>query len=242
MVCAMKEYPKIIFMDLEGTLLKKEYKLDNGKVAPSAWTVLAKYLGEECYIEEEKTKEKWLKGEYSGYVEWMRDTINIHKKYNLKYDVFKRVIDSVEIKKGVRKSIDEFRSNGAITAIITGGFKALADRVQRELKIDHALCGCEYFFDDRTGYIEHFNLLPSDEKGKVDFMKLLLNEYKFGKKDCVFIGDGKNDVHLAKSVGLAIALDAQKELKEVSNIIIDQGPNKEDFYDVAIAIKNNFIV
>ena len=236
----MNDYPKIIFMDLEGTLLKKEYKLDNGKVAPSAWTVLAKYLGDDCYAEEEDTKEKWINGGYTGYVEWMRDTIRIHKKYNLNKDIFKKVIDSVEIKNGVKEAILEFKKYGAITAIITGGFKSLADRVQKELKIDHALSGCEYYFDDETGLIEHFNLLPSDEEGKVDFMNLLVKEYGVSKADCVFVGDGMNDVHLAKSVGFSIAIDAQKKLKEISDIVIEQGPNNENFYEVAIAINKKF--
>jgi hypothetical protein len=47
---------KICFFDMEGTLLEKNLSLDNGKVAPSAWTVLAKEISEACYIEEEKQK------------------------------------------------------------------------------------------------------------------------------------------------------------------------------------------
>ena len=40
--------PKIWFFDMEGTLLQKDFALDNGKVAPSAWIVLAKLISEEC--------------------------------------------------------------------------------------------------------------------------------------------------------------------------------------------------
>lgn len=38
---------------MEGTLLVKNKLLDNGKVAPSAWTALAKIIGHEFYKEEE---------------------------------------------------------------------------------------------------------------------------------------------------------------------------------------------
>jgi phosphoserine phosphatase len=227
-------------MDLEGTLLRKEYHLDNGKVAPSAWTLLAEHLGESCLREEEETKDKWLRGMYVGYVEWMRDTIRIHKKYGLTADLFYKVMNSVELMPGAKETVHEFRTKGATTAIITGGFKALADRVQKELKIDHAMSGCEYFFDDVTGEIEHFNLLPSDEEGKVDFMHLIVKEHAVQKENCVFIGDGKNDIYLAEQVGFSIAFNAQDELKRVATITIDHPPGKEDFREVAIAIGKYF--
>lgn len=234
------QYPKIIFMDLEGTLLRKEYRLDNGKVAPSAWTLIADQLGSSCLREEEETKDKWLQGHYSGYVEWMRDTIRIHRKYGLTQSLFYSVMNSVKLMPGVEKAVAEFKGRGAVTAVISGGFKILADRVQRQLKIDHALSGCEYFFDNSTGLIEHFNLLPSDEAGKVDFMKLIVKEHGFKPDDCVFVGDGKNDVHLAQAVGLSIAFNAQNELKAIATQCVDQAPGAEDFYQVASIIENQY--
>jgi phosphoserine phosphatase len=38
------EYPRIVFLAMDGTLLLKKYRLDEGKAAPSAWTVLAEAL------------------------------------------------------------------------------------------------------------------------------------------------------------------------------------------------------
>lgn len=229
-------YPRIIFMDLEGTLLKKDYSLENGKVAPSAWTVLARRLGEDCYLEEERSKDKWLRGEYSGYVEWMRDTITIHKKYGLTRSVFDEVINSAELMPAAGGAVAEFKRCGCVTAIISGGFKASADIVQRQLKIDHALSGCDYFFDEHTGLIEHYNLLPSDEEGKVDFMRLIAKEHGVKESECAFVGDGKNDVSLAMTVGCSVAFNAQEELRRVSTIDIVQHRGEEDFSAVAEAL------
>lgn len=223
-------------MDLEGTLLRKEYRLDNGKVAPSAWTLLAERLGAACYEEEEATKDRWTRHVYRGYVEWMRDTIRIHQKYGLTAAFFSEVMDSVPLTAGVEEAVAEFKVRGAITAVISGGFKALADRVQRHLRIDHSLSGCEYFFDS-AGHIEHFNLLPSDEEGKADFMHLIAKEYGVSPRDCAFVGDGKNDVALAQSVGLSIAFNAQPELQAVCGIIIAQELGSENFQKVAQEIR-----
>lgn len=226
-----RRFPKIFFFDLEGTLLKKDYSLDNGKVAPSAWTVLAKELGENCYQEEEKTKDKWLEGGYKGYLDWMSDTVRIHQKYGLKKGLFYKVINSSELHPGVAHTISMIKQRGGIVCIISGGFKALCDRLQPILKPDHVFCACEYFFDS-AGNLDSFNLLPTDEKGKAIFMRLIAEEHGVPPEDCVFVGDGKNDVHLAEAVGFSIAFNAQKELIEVSDVSIKQEMNAIDFSQI----------
>jgi len=229
------KFPPLVFFDLEGTLLQKCYRLDNSKVAPSAWTVLAESLGERCLLEEEETKDKWNRGEYAGYVEWMRDTIRIHKKYGLTRDMFDRVMTSVEFMPGVESAFSELRAAGVITALISGGMKALGDRAQRLLGIDHAMCACEYFFGD-DGLIQHFNLLPSDEKGKIRFMELIAEEHGIDPQYCAFVGDGKNDVPLARSVGFSIAFNAQAELQQACTTAIVQLPGAEDFREVVLRL------
>jgi phosphoserine phosphatase len=232
-------YPKLIFLDLEGTLLKKAIHLDDGKVAPSAWTLLAERLGPDALREEEETKERWLKGEYSSYIEWMQDTIRIHRRYGLTAKVFSEVMDSVEEMLGVRQAFQVFRERGAVTATISGGFKALADRLQRSLKIEHALSACEYFFDPHTGLLEHWNLLPTDYEIKVDFMRLIMKEYRTEKKQCVFVGDGQNDVWMAREVGFSIAFNAHPDLQRVSSYSINQPLGKENFFAVVECIDSH---
>jgi phosphoserine phosphatase len=223
--------PTIWFFDMEGTILRKDYELDNGKVAPSAWTVLAKSLGEDCYREEEETKDKWLNGEYKGYLDWMKDTILIHKKYGMSRETLEYVVSIAEFHDGVDELFNWLREQGVITALITGGFKALADKVQRRLKIDHALSGCEYFFDG-YGNIEFFNLLPSDHEGKLSFMRQVLFEHGLSAQDSVFIGDGKNDVFLAEHAGTSIAFNAQRELKDIATFSVEHEQGKENLADI----------
>ncbi|RWU07970.1 HAD family hydrolase [Pseudidiomarina gelatinasegens] len=223
--------PRIWFFDMEGTILRKDHELDNGKVAPSAWTVLAKKLGEDCYREEEATKDKWLRGEYKGYLDWMKETVLIHKKYGLTKDHLNQLVDNAEFHDGVDELFSWLREHGVITALITGGFKALADKVQRRLKIDHALSGCEYFFDD-AGKIEFFNLLPADHEGKLSFMNQVLFEHGLSADDCVFIGDGKNDVFLAEKSKISIAFNAQDELVRMATFSLTHERGKENLRDI----------
>ena len=212
---------KICFFDMEGTLLKKNLSLDNGKVAPSAWTVLAKEISEACYIEEEKTKDLWLTNKYMSYTQWMKETVEIQIKHGMNKTHLQTVLSQAELQKGAVELIQFLKKKGYLTVLISGGFKELADLTQRKLKIDHAYSACEYFFD-KNGSVEHFNLLPTDEEGKLVFMKHLASEYNSELENCIFIGDGKNDVFIAKNVGTSIAFNAQKELKDVATFIVDQ--------------------
>lgn len=212
---------KICFFDMEGTLLEKNSSLDNGKVAPSAWTVLAKEISEACFIEEEKTKDLWLTNKYISYTQWMKETVEIQIKHGMKRSHLQTILSQAKIQKGAQELVHFLKNQGYLTVLISGGFKELADLTQRKLKIDHAYSACEYFFD-KNGRIEHFNLLPTDEEGKLVFMKHLASEYNSELKNCIFIGDGKNDVFIAKNVGTSIAFNAQRELREVSTFIVDQ--------------------
>lgn len=219
---------KLIFFDMEGTIFKKTIEVSKGNTAPSAWTLLARHLGENALKEEDETKEKWNNGKYKGYVEWMEDTIKIHKKYGLNKQFFEKVMNSIKYYKGVKETFLELIKKGYKTALISGGFKAQADRAQKDLKIPHAFTACEYFWN-KNGKLLFWNLLPCDYEGKVDFMKLIMREHGLSPEECAFVGDGKNDVHLAKEVGLSISFNGAEELQRVSTHSINQPEGKEDF-------------
>ncbi len=220
---------KLIFFDMEGTIFRKTHTTSKGNTAPSAWTLIAEHLGPEAHKEEDATKDKWNNREYKGYVEWMEDTIKIHKKYGLDKKFFDKVMDSIEYHPGVKEVFAELKKRGIRTALISGGFKAQADRAVKDLKIDHAFAACEYLWD-KKGNLIHWNLLPCDYEGKVDFMKLIMKEHGLKKEECAFVGDGKNDVPFAKAVGLSIAFNADKELQKACTHSINQ--EKENFKEI----------
>lgn len=206
----------------------KAHHLDDGKVAPSAWTLLAEKMGAECLAAEEETKQLWLAKQYDSYLDWMAHTVAVHRRFGLRRELFDEVLASVSTVPGAEIAFATLHSWGTVTALVSGGFKAHADRLQKQLGIRHTYAACEYFFDD-DGLVTHTNLLPADEEGKVDFMRLICREYGIEPADCAFVGDGKNDVHLARAVGFSVAFNAQPELVQVASVSIEQGRGQEDF-------------
>ncbi len=222
---------KLVFFDMEGTIFRKTIHTSYGNTAPSAWSLIAKHLGDKALEEEELTKRKWTHGKYAGYVEWMEDTLRIYQKYGLKRNFFENLTSSINYHKGVIEAFDALQKKGLRTALISGGFKAQADRALRDLKINHAFAACELFWDDE-GNLLHWNLLPCDYEGKVDFMKLIMKEHGLKPDECAFVGDGKNDIPLAQVVGLSIAFNGAPELREASSHSIEQAEDMEDFQEI----------
>lgn len=222
---------KLICFDMEGTLLQKAVPGIKSGVAPSVWEAIAEALGQNALSEEKRTQEKYKNKKYASYTEWMEETIEIHRRHRLSKEMFLRLIDNVQYTKGVKEVFKVINDRGLPTCLISGGFKNQADRLIQDLKIKHAFVACEYFWD-RNGFLDHWNLLPADKIGKKLFLNHLIHEYGFDQSECLFVGDGENDVPIAQEVGFSIAFNAQDELKKVATHIIDQAEGEEDFQGV----------
>ncbi|MBA7528460.1 hypothetical protein ES705_20646 [subsurface metagenome] len=222
---------KMIFFDMEGTLFSRNVKLPSGGFSKTIWTAIAEVLGEDALKEEEETINKWKRQEYKGYLEWMEDTIKIHLKYGLKKDTFESLVKSVEFYKGVKESFKIFKMKDIKTAILTGGFKQMADRAQKELNIEYAISSCEYFWNS-NGRLSTWNLVPCYENGKASFLSLLMDDMKLKRSECAFIGDAKDDIWPAREVGTSIAFNGPSELQEVCSFVINHPEGNEDFQDV----------
>lgn len=206
---------------MEGTVFQKAARTNVTNVAPSVWFTIADALGEDAVKMELETQRKWNEGKYFGnYLQWMRDTIEIHKKFNIKKDVFLKLLDSIDYTKGVKSLFAALHNKGMITALVSGGFKYQADRAQRDLNIHHAFAGCEYFWNEQ-GFLQHYNLLPADYLGKVEFMRTIAREYNISLQSCAFVGDGANDCSLAKAVGFSVAYNAHPDLKQCCSCALD---------------------
>ena len=156
--------------------------------------------------------------------------LNYNRKHGITRAVFEQACDQTDFHPGVREVFAALAGRFR-TALISGGFKAQADRVQRLLRIDHAFAACDLFWDDK-GKLEHWNLLPCDYEGKRDFMRLIIQEHGVRPEDCIFIGDGPNDVVLAETVGTSISFNGHPDLEHRSTHNVRQATGSEDFRDV----------
>ncbi len=217
-----KDKIKLIFFDMEGVIFETGITENRKAVIASVWTVLGNSLGKECKKKEDEGKIMWAEGKFNNYIEWCEWTLKLFQKHGLTIKQFYDIINKVPYMDGAKETFKELKKKGYKTVIISGGLKNLANRAIRDLDIDTTFAAVEYFFDDKTGKLVSWNILPTDYEGKIDFLRLMMREYKLHPQECAFIGDGVNDIPLAKEVGTSIAFNARKELQEVCTYSINQ--------------------
>jgi Phosphoserine phosphatase len=217
---------KLLVFDVEGTLFRAHVRLPGTVIDSTVWQGLAHRLGDEAVKEEVATHARWTAKGYKNYIEWMRDTIEIHLRHGLTRNNFYEVIDAAEYNPGVQQCFAELDRSRYEPVLISGGFRELAARAQRDLRIIHSFTACEYLFGE-DGHLQGFNLLPCDFMGKIDFIQLMLREYGLSDDDWVFVGDGLNDVPIASKAPFSIGYRAHEQLCNVVTHVVD------DFRDIS---------
>jgi phosphoserine phosphatase len=220
---------RLVVFDLEGTVFKKAYKAHEGEEFDSAWGALCSYLGRDAAIEDEVNRKRYYnESSHYSYLNWVLDTLAIYKKHGLTENSFNDMIESVDYFSGVAEVFSELNSRGITTAVVSGGLKALADRVCRDFKVVHAFTAAELFWCC-LGKLNHWNIMPTDFYHKKTILNMLLTELGIDKAQTAFVGDGINDIHIASSAGKSVAFNSKyEELDRVSTYVVKQKPGMEN--------------
>jgi phosphoserine phosphatase len=205
---------KLLVLDIEGTIFRTEIRLAGTSLDSTIWQAIANALGPAAVRAEVETHKRWEAKLYRSYLDWMKDTIAIHMKYGLSRETFVNLIASARYSDGVQEILPTVNKSEYEMLLVSGGFRELAARAQSDFGIHHALAACEYLFGE-DGSLKGYNLLPCDFGGKIDFIKLMLREYGLGERDWIFVGDGANDVPIAREAPLSIGLNPHARLRQV---------------------------
>lgn len=129
-----------------------------------------------------------------------------------------RVADSLPLMEGARETVDALHSRGHETAMVTGGFRRIAERVAERLDIDHVVANELVIGDGHlTGEVR--GPLISGSKGEA--LRELARKLDVPLERCVVVGDGANDLPMMEEAGLSIAFNANKILYSAADIITD---------------------
>lgn len=205
----------LLVVDVEGTLFETPVRLPGVSIDSTIWQAIAQRLGKQAVMEEVETHQRWARGEYRTYIDWMQDTIRIHQRHGLDEATFLKIIAEAQYAAGAVEAMEGLDRSRYEPVLVSGGFRELARRAQVDFGIRHAFAACEYFFD-AVGRVAGFNLLPCDFEGKYDFVRLMLREYKLGDDAWVFVGDGANDVDIASVAPVSIGVRPHPLLAEVA--------------------------
>ncbi|MBN2454662.1 HAD family phosphatase [Candidatus Woesearchaeota archaeon] len=216
--------PKIIFFDMDGVLFDVGYFEEGKGIAASSWKLVADEIG--AGEEEEALKGKWTKNELENFVHWVQETLKIYRKHGLTKEKFEQVINSIPLMEGAKEAVAELKKRGYLTAVITGSFKELAYRAKKELGIDFIIAACELVFDDEGKLVDEI-AFPCDYHGKAKFFEALIAGLGIKAGEAAMVGDGVNDIPIAKEAGFSVAFNAREELKKHCDASIDKKDLRE---------------
>lgn len=224
----MENNIKVVFFDMEGTLFCETGTHCDGTRSVSAWPLLAEKMGSKADAAETENYKKWKRGEYSSYISWMQDTSTVFKQEGMTQELFGATIQSIAYVPGVKETFDVLHKSGIWTGIITGGFYEHAQRVVSDCGVHHVYASCKFFWNEQ-GSLSHWEFTEYGLEGKVGAAREIAAHHGISLDECAFVGDGSNDVHIARAVGTSIAFNADKELQEVATHCVNQERGKEDF-------------
>ncbi len=193
---------KLVVFDLDGTLIDCE-----------AIDELAKLVGKEKEVKE--ITEKAMKGEIDFKTALIE---RVKHLAGLDFEKALEVARKLPLMKGAKETIIELKSKNIATAIITGSFDFIANRIKNELGIDYVVANKLVVKDGKiTGEVEG-EIVENCSKGKA--LEKLSKELGISLDQCVAIGDGANDACMLEKAGLAIAFNSKEVLNDVADVIV----------------------
>ena len=151
------------------------------------------------------------------FAEALRQRVAMLK--GLSIEVVERVAREVQLTPGARTLIRTLKRAGMRTAIVSGGFEQVTDRLREVLGVDHAVANRLEVVDGfLTGRLEGRLI---DRPGKAAVLREIAEAEDIALDQVVAVGDGANDLDMLGVAGLGIAFNARSAVREAADAALN---------------------
>ncbi len=192
---------KLLILDMEPLIFDAEYL-----------PLLAKEVGLEEKIA------KITRDGLSGRIEWKAGLIERVKLLRgIPLDVVKRVADEIDYTDGIHDVFRFAKEKGIVTAVITGGFRIQARRIEDEQGADYFLANDLIFKENKLHDVKVY--VDANKNNHVDFLKALLG---IDSQDIMAVGEGMNDLTMLKNNFGVGYNPANERVRKACKVIIEK--------------------
>jgi phosphoserine phosphatase len=193
----------LIVFDLDGTLTRE-----------NAWTYAARETG--VADVDLEGRRLWMAGKIS-YKAWCDMVIRAWRKKGLKIGDVKKVLDKIEVIKGIKETFEELHRRGYKIAIISAGLRIPADKIRQTAHVDYV-----YANDIKCEGEEMLECeMHIDNARKILALREICKKEDVSPRQVCVIGDSENDCECMKNAGFSIALNGKDEVKKIADIVIE---------------------
>lgn len=190
---------KLLMADMESTIIEQEL-IDE----------LADYVGQRLLMA--AMTERAMRGEI-GFEQSLRDRVALLK--GLDPDILKTLFDErVTLMPGAAQLVATMKRNGAVTALVSGGFSYFALRVSQRLGFDFEQANT-LEIDRASGRIKGTVAEPilGPEAKKAALLRIA-SEKGMSPQETLAVGDGANDLEMIAAAGLGVAFRAKPKVRD----------------------------
>lgn len=146
------------------------------------------------------------------------------------------VYSKIKLTPGAQELISVLKKLGYKTAVISGGFTFVADRLKEKLSIDFAYANT---LEIRNGLLTGKVQAPIvNAQRKADLLEVIAQKEGIPLDQVVAIGDGANDVLMIEKAGLGIAFNAKPVVREKADLAFSQKNMRSILYLLGLSARD----
>jgi phosphoserine phosphatase len=203
---------RLVVFDMDSTLIQNEvideFARELGVYDEVAAITEEAMRGKLDFTQSLKRRVGMLKGLSSGQVE--------------------RVYERIQLSDGAEELIKGLRTLGYRIAIISGGFRVIAERLAKRLNIDYVYANDLVFNNElATGSVREPIV---DGPRKALLLTEIASREKIRPEQVIAIGDGANDLFMLEKAGLGIAFNAKPHVSDKADMALNRRNLRSIFY------------
>ena len=127
--------------------------------------------------------------------------------------------ERLRLSSGAEKMLQQMKSAGLKTMVISGGFTFFTDRIKTKLGFDYTAANALEIVDNKlTGKVLGEII---GAQGKADVLKRVRDELGLKREQVIAIGDGANDLKMLAEAAVSIAYHAKPIVQEKATYAIN---------------------
>ena len=144
----------------------------------------------------------------------------------LRVDDIEKTASKISLNNGVKETVKKLKQRGFKIAILSDSYQIACNVTGKRIRADYSLGN---ILEVKNGRLTGVIIKNQPNCSECDFslckkvgVERIARKFGVSLRECIIVGDGKNDAHAMDIAGLGVAFNAASKVKEKARILIDK--------------------